>query len=91
MAITRGCSALRHVLLQSSAFDLGIFDQAVYLISQGKTPISSFMGFYILGDHAALIFYPLALLYKIYPSVYWLFAVQAISLASGAIPTWYIA
>lgn len=86
-----GCSALRHVLFQSTAFDLGIFDQAVYLISRGKTPISSFMGFHILGDHAALIFYPLALLYKIYPSVYWLFAVQAIALASGAIPTWYIA
>ncbi len=85
------CSALRHVLFQSTAYDLGIFDQAVYLISQGKAPISSFMGFHILGDHAALIFYPLALLYKIYPSVYWLFAVQAITLASGALPTWYIA
>ncbi|GAA6617218.1 DUF2079 domain-containing protein [Scytonema sp. NUACC26] len=84
-------SSLRHILFQSTAFDLGIFDQAVYLISQGLTPVSSFMGYHILGDHAAFIFYPLALLYKIYPSVYWLFAVQAIALAIGALPTWYLA
>ncbi|WP_041233239.1 DUF2079 domain-containing protein [Cylindrospermum stagnale] len=84
-------SSLRHELFQSTAFDLGIFDQAVYLISQGQTPITSFMDFHILGDHAAWIFYPLALLYKIYPSVYWLFAVQAVALALGALPTWHLA
>ncbi|WP_118162492.1 DUF2079 domain-containing protein [Nostoc sphaeroides] len=86
-----GCSSLRHELFQSTAFDLGIFDQAVYLISQGQPPITSFMGFHILGDHAAWIFYPLALLYKIYPSVYWLFVVQAAALALGALPAWHLA
>lgn len=86
-----GCSSLRHILFHSAAWDLGIFDQAVYLISQGKSPISSFLGFHILGDHAAIIFYPLALLYKIYPTVYWLFIVQAIALASGALFTNLIA
>ncbi|BAY11474.1 DUF2079 domain-containing protein [Calothrix sp. NIES-2098] len=85
------CSSLRHELFQSLAWDLEIFDQAVYLISQGKSPISSFIGFHILGDHAAWILYPLALLYKIYPTVYWLFAVQAIALSFGALPTWYLA
>jgi uncharacterized membrane protein len=84
------CS-LRHELFKSTAWDLGIFDQAVYLISQGKTPISTFLDFHILGDHAAFIFYPLALLYKIYPTVYWLFLVQALALALGAIPIWYLA
>lgn len=86
-----GCSSLRHALFQSGAFDLGIFDQAVYLISQGKSPISSFLGFHILGDHAALIFYPLALLYKLHPDVHWLLAMQAIALALGALPTWCLA
>lgn len=85
------CSSLRHALFQSAAFDLGIFDQAVYLISQGEPPLSSFLGFHILGDHAAWIFYPLALLYKIYPDVHWLFAVQAGALALGALPTWHLA
>ncbi|MCA1994969.1 MAG: DUF2079 domain-containing protein [Coleofasciculus sp. S288] len=85
------CSSIRHALFESSAWDLGIFDQAVYLISQGKPPISSFIEFHILGDHAAWVFYPLALLYKIYPDVHWLFAVQAIALSLGALPTWYLA
>jgi uncharacterized membrane protein len=85
------CSSLRHLLFQSTALDLAIFDQAIYLISQGQAPISSFLGFHILGDHAALVFYPLAILYKIYPSVYWLFAVQAVALTIGALPIWYLA
>ena len=63
----------------------------MYLISQGQKPFVSFRGSYILGDHTALIFYPLAWLYKLYPSVHWLFAVQAISLALGALPLWYLA
>jgi uncharacterized membrane protein len=84
-------STVRHKLFQSTAFDLGIFDQGIYLISQGKPPISSYMGFHILGDHAALMHYLLAVLYKIYPTVYWLFIVQSVSLAVGAIPTWYLA
>lgn len=84
------CSIARHLLLQSGAFDLGIFDQAIYLISQGKPPISSYLDFHILGDHAAFILYGIALFYWIYPSVYWLFVIQSISLASGAYCTWLL-
>ncbi len=32
------CSSLRHALFQSGAFDLGIYDQVVYLMSQGEPP-----------------------------------------------------
>ncbi|MTJ07040.1 DUF2079 domain-containing protein [Anabaena sp. UHCC 0204] len=85
------CSSIRHLLFQSTAWDLGIFDQAIYLISQGQVPISSFLNFHILGDHASGILYPLALLYKIYPSVYWLFAIQSVALSLGALPTYFIA
>jgi uncharacterized membrane protein len=85
------CSILRHELFSSTAFDLGIFDQAIYLISQGKEPVTTIQGFHILGDHAAWVHYLLAIPYKIYPSVYWLFIVQALALALGALPTWYLA
>jgi len=85
------CSSWRHALFQSGAFDLGIFDQGVYLISQGKPPVCSIIGFHILGDHAAWVLYPLALLYRIYPDVHWLFAVQAGALAVAAVPVWGIA
>ncbi|MFM6250563.1 MAG: DUF2079 domain-containing protein, partial [Dolichospermum sp.] len=58
---------------------------------QGKEPITTIQGFHILGDHAAWIHYILALPYKIYPSVYWLFIIQSLALALGALPTWYLA
>lgn len=84
-------SSLRHGLFQSSAWDLGIFDQAVYLISQGKPPISSFLGFHILSDHAAFILYPVSILYWIYPDVHWLLMVQALALALGIYPVFRLA
>ncbi len=84
-------SSTRHALFHSTAYDLAIFDQAIYLISQNQTPFSSLMEINILGDHAAFIFYPLALLYKIYPDVHWLLFVQAFALALGAWPSWSLA
>jgi uncharacterized membrane protein len=84
------CSSIRHALFQSN-FDLAIFDNVLYLISQGKPPVSEVLGFHILGDHAAFIFYPLALFYKISTNIHWLFAIQAIALAIGAIAVKYLA
>lgn len=83
--------SLKHAFFHSTAWDLGIFDQGVYLISQGLPAFSSLMNFHLLADHAAVIFYPLSILYKIYPDVHWLLAVQAGALALGAWPTWSLA
>ncbi len=77
------CSSTRHLLFHSGGYDLGIFDQALYLLSQGENPFVTIRGIHILGDHAALILYPLSLLYKIIPSVYGLLGIQALALASG--------
>ncbi len=85
------CSSLRHILFKSTAYDLAIFDNGIYLISQGQTPFVSLRGIHILGDHAAFILYLIAGLYKIYPSVYWLFGLQAIALSLGALPVWQLA
>ena len=71
--------------------DLGFFDQLVYLLSRGQTPVSTLLeGVHLIGDHGAVILYLLALLYVIYPSVYWLLAVQAIALSCGAIPLYVL-
>ncbi|MEM9538248.1 MAG: DUF2079 domain-containing protein [Cyanobacteria bacterium P01_E01_bin.42] len=86
-------ATLRHALFKSNAYDLGWFDQYVYLISQGLPPVVSFWGyqeFHLLADHAAIIFYPVALLYKIYPTVHWLFVIQAIALGCGCWLTWRV-
>jgi uncharacterized membrane protein len=84
-------SMTRHLLFHSTAFDLGYFDQATYLISQGQPPIVSFWGYHFLGGHADWIMYPIAGLYRIYPSVYWLLVIQAGALALGALPIWLLA
>lgn len=76
--------------MESTAFDLAIFDQGIYLISVGKTPISSLINFNILGDHAAFILYLLAIFYKIIPDVHWLFLIQAIALSIGIFPIYYL-
>ncbi|MBU6427398.1 MAG: DUF2079 domain-containing protein [Cyanobacteria bacterium REEB65] len=80
------CGWLRHALLWSNLYDLGIFDQAIYLISRGLPPVSTTLGFPILGDHASFILYPIALLYRLRPTVDWLFILQGLGLAAGALP-----
>lgn len=85
------CSSARHALFQSGAFDLGFFDQAVYLISQGQIPVISFWGYPVLGGHADWILYLLAPLYRISANIHWLFAIQGISLAIAALPLYHLA
>ena len=85
------CSTVRHTLFHSTAFDLGFFDQATYLISQGQPPIVSFWGFHVLGGHADWILFAIAWFYRLYPSVYWLLVIQAVALSLGALPVWYLA
>lgn len=84
-------SSLRFNLF-GAGVDLGFFDQLLYLQSQGLEPISSITpGIHLIGDHFALILYPLSLLYKIYPSVYWLLFIQAFAFALGIIPVYLLA
>jgi len=84
-------SSARHLLFHSTAFDLTHFDQAVYLIGQPQPAIVSLTDYHFLGSHADWILYLLAPLYWLYPSVYWLFGVQAVALAIAAWPLWLLA
>ena len=85
------CSAMRHGLLQSNAYDLGLFDQWVWLISQGVEPISSMEQVHVLADHGAWLLYPAGLSYRLLASVQWLLASQAMALSLTAIPLWGLA
>ena len=84
-------SSLKYALFLSTSHDLGFFDQAVYLISRLHTPVVSFSGSHVLGDHAAVILYAMAPLYRIWADVHWLLAVQAVALAVGVFPVHYLA
>ncbi|MFN7353865.1 MAG: DUF2079 domain-containing protein, partial [Pseudanabaena sp.] len=79
-------SSPRHSLFQSGAFDLGFFDQGIYLISQGIYPKSSIIDLHMIGDHAAFILYPLSIFYRIYPDIHWIFLSQSVAISIGIIP-----
>lgn len=84
-------AALRHGLLRSNAFDLGIYDQVAWQIAQGLEPRSTLLGLSHMGNHGAWAFLPMGLLYRIHPSVQWLLMLQSLCLAATAIPLWRLA
>ncbi len=65
----------RHHQLRTG-FDLAIFDQAVWQLSEGRTHIS-IVDRHVLADHLSPVLYALSPLYRVTPTVLWLFAVQA--------------
>ena len=77
---------LRHAWFQTNSWDLGIFDQATYLISKGIDPNSSLLNFHILGDHGALVLYPIGWISNIFPSINLLFILQGLALSSTIFP-----
>ena len=86
-----GLAASRHWLLQSNAYDLGLFDQWAWLLGKGLPPISSMENVHVLADHGAWVFYLSGLLYWFHPSIHWLLASQALALSLTAIPIWMVA
>ena len=91
VALFWGLAALKHALLQSTGFDLGIFDQVAWHMSQGLQPYSTINnGLHHMGDHGAWAFYAIAPLYWLTPSVHWLFFTQALGLILTAWPLWHL-
>jgi uncharacterized membrane protein len=84
-------ASFRHYNFQSQAFDLGIFVQALSLISSGLEPFSSLLGRHILGDHSSFLLYPLSLLFFFNSySVYLLLGVQSLVLILPILPIYLI-
>lgn len=69
-----------------TGWDLAIFDQAIWLLSQGETPFVSVRGLHILADHFSVVLYGLAPLYWLWPSPKALLTAQTLALAAGALP-----
>ncbi len=84
-------AAARHWLLQSNAYDLGLFDQWAWLMGNGLPPISSMENVHVLADHGAWMIYWSGLLYWFHPSIHWLLASQALALSVTAVPIWMLA
>lgn len=87
-----GVAIRRHLAFRSGAYDLGIFDQALWNTAQGDFLFSSIKGDVILfADH----FDPLQLLlvpfYWLVPSPLLLLIAQGSMLALGALPLYWLA
>ena len=85
-----GITAARHGLLQSNAYDLGLFDQWAWLIGSGAAPISSMEHVHVMADHGAWMLYLAGGAYRILPSIHWLLASQALALSITAVPIWWL-
>jgi uncharacterized membrane protein len=81
---------LIHGNLGTSAFDLGIFDQAFWRYSRFLDHFNTVRGLPILGDHFSPIAFAFAPLYWLYPTIAWPIAIQAISVALGGIILYYV-
>ena len=77
-----------HFGLGTSAYDFGLYDQGIWLLSQGKAPFVTLMGRNLFGDHTSFILLPLVPLYWVIGSTGLLFVVQAVVLGLGALPVW---
>ena len=84
-------SYAQYDLSRYSTYDLGIFDQATWLISRFKTPNVTIRGCHILGDHFSLILYLCAPFYWIWSSPKTLLTLQTLTLTTGALPIYFLA
>ena len=73
------------------AYDMGVFDQGVWLLSRFKAPFVTVMGRNLFGDHTSFILLLLVPLYWVYPHTAALLVVQSMLLALGALPVYLLA
>jgi uncharacterized membrane protein len=74
----------------TTAFDFGIYDQGLWLLSRFERPFITIMGRHLFGDHTSFILLPLVPVYWIVPSAKVLLLAQAAALGSAAIPTFLL-
>ena len=70
---------------------LGHHLQALHLMEFGTSPEISELGINIFAQHAAFIFFPVALLARIFPPTETLLIIQSLAISLTAVPLWRIA
>lgn len=79
-----------HARFGSYGFDLGIFDQGVWLLSRGLRPFVTIRGLALFGDHASYILLLLAPLYRLWADPRLLLTLQVLALAFPAVVVYRI-
>ena len=76
---------------QQDAYDLSLYDQGIWLMSHFQAPFMTVMGTNMFAAHTVFIFVFLVPLFWLYPHTAALLVVQAVAVASGAIPVYMLA
>ncbi|WP_418958862.1 DUF2079 domain-containing protein [Streptomyces tritici] len=78
----------RHLLLRTTGYDLGIFEQAVRAYAELRAPVVPLRGegFNLLGDHFHPLVAVLAPFYRLWPSALLLLVAQSALLALAVVP-----
>lgn len=84
-------SIARHLRFESFGFDLGIYDQVIWLASRGLPLFSSLLDYHAWGDHFTPTLVLLAPLYWLWESPLVLLFFQAFFAAFGAVPIYLLA
>ena len=82
---------MTHENFGTSAYDLGVFDQAYWRYGKFHGTFNKVLGFSILGDHFGILPIIFGPIYAIYPTIGWAIAAQALSVAVGGVILFEIA
>ena len=78
----------RHRTFGTFNFDLGIFDQGLWLLSRAETPFITLRGLHLFGDHSSYLMLPVVPLYWVLPDVRAMLILTVAVLALGAPVVW---
>lgn len=70
----------------TASYDSALYDQGVWLLSQGEAPFVTLMGRNLFGDHTSFILLVLVPFYWLWPGAGVLFFSQSLVIGAGAIP-----
>ncbi len=84
-------SIVRHIRYETFIFDLGYYDQILWIVSHGKPFFSSIIGAHPWSDHFSPTFLLLTPLYLLHSSPLWLLLIQAVALPLGGYPLYKLA
>jgi uncharacterized membrane protein len=91
-ALYSASSVLRHMHFETSAFDLGIFDQAIWHYSRFEAPASTIRGYdNLLGDHFHPILALAAPIFWVWNDVRALLVLQSVLLVGSSLPVYWAA
>jgi uncharacterized membrane protein len=77
--------------LGTFSYDVGLYDQGLWLLSRGHAPFVTLMGRNLFGDHASFVLILLVPIFWIIPGTPTLLVVQAMMVSAAALPIHHFA